>query len=59
MYIFYNKKEIINKINELKKLNNVNRIYYAVKANYNYDILLTIANENIGFECIDQMKLLY
>ena len=53
--------EIINKrITQLKDLNSIDKIFYAMKANNNKDVLLSIIDNNLGFETvsIDEVRFL-
>ena len=56
--MIYNLEIINNKIELLKKISSVDRIYYAMKANNNLDVLKTINECNFGYECvsIDEVK---
>lgn len=59
---FYNLNRIAEKCSNLKnKISSVDRIYYAMKANNNSDILKTVYNSGLGFECvsIDEIKKVY
>ena len=48
----YNLEVVKEQITKLKTLSSINKIYYAVKANNNVDILKTIKDHNIGFETV-------
>ena len=51
LYI-YKKSEIKNSIKNLKSIKSVNQFFYAVKANNHKDVLETIYDEKLGFECV-------
>jgi len=48
----YSEKVIRNQINKLKVLTSVSKFFYAVKANFQKDILKLLYNEGFGFECV-------
>ena len=48
----YNLDIIKQKISELKTLSSIDKIYYAMKANNNIDIIKNIINHNLGFETV-------
>ncbi|MBL6991184.1 MAG: bifunctional aspartate kinase/diaminopimelate decarboxylase [Bacteriovoracaceae bacterium] len=48
----YNQQTIKDSISELKQLKAVDKIFYAMKANFNPQVLETIYNQGIGFECV-------
>lgn len=48
----YDKETIERHIQELRSIGSVDRIFYAVKANYNADVLNTIYGSGLGFECV-------
>jgi len=50
--IVYNKQSIIDSIKKLKKISSIDRLFYAMKANYNPSILNLIYENGIGFECV-------
>jgi bifunctional diaminopimelate decarboxylase / aspartate kinase len=56
----YNCDIITDKINTMKReLSVISKIYFAMKANNNKDLLYTIANECIGFECVSINEIEY
>ena len=50
--IVYNKQSIIDSIKKLKQISSIDRLFYAMKANYNPSILNLIYENGIGFECV-------
>lgn len=48
----YDRESVIRAANNLKGLKNVERILYAVKANFNADLLRTLYALGIDFECV-------
>jgi len=55
---FYNLKTIGYKCELLKKkLNKVDQVFYAMKANSNHEVLKEITSRNIGLECVSQMEI--
>ena len=60
LYI-YKKEDIKEKCNKLKsKLGTkINKFYYAMKANYNKDILKIIIDEGFGIECVSLYEIKY
>jgi diaminopimelate decarboxylase/aspartate kinase len=48
----YHRKTLREKADELLKLHSINRLYYAIKANPHPVILQTLAEKDIGFECV-------
>ena len=49
----YSKNKLINNCKKLNtKLKNVSKIFYAMKANNNLDVINTIISENINIECV-------
>ena len=55
----YNFDTIDSKINILKKLSSVDKIYYAMKANNNSDILNKINKSGLGFETVTLDEILF
>lgn len=57
MYV-YATKQIESNIAKLKSLKNINRIFYAMKANFNTNILKLVIANGLGIECvsIDELK---
>lgn len=56
----YNLQFIKDQINFLKsKLPIVKKIFYSMKANNNNNIIKTISNQNIGFECVSYNEVNY
>ena len=54
----YNLDIVKNKINVLKDLTSIDRIYYAMKANNNESILLTILKSGVGIETVSINELI-
>ena len=54
----YNLDIVKNKINTLKELSSIDRIYYAMKANNNESILLSILKLGIGIETVSINELI-
>ena len=50
--IVYNKQSIIDSIKKLKQISSIDRLFYAMKANYNPSILNLIYENGVGFECV-------
>jgi len=48
----YDRQTLINKANELLKLQAIDQLFYAMKANSNPEILKTFYDKGIGFECV-------
>lgn len=48
----YNLDVVNSKINDLKNLTSIDKIYYAMKANNNTDIIKNIINQQLGFETV-------
>jgi bifunctional diaminopimelate decarboxylase / aspartate kinase len=48
----YDRDSVTEAAHSLLKLKNVKRILYAVKANFNADLLRTLATTGIDFECV-------
>lgn len=48
----YSKDELRANTKALKKLNSVDRFFYAMKANANAEVLEVFYNEDLGFECV-------
>ena len=49
----YSKNKLINNCKNLNtKLKNVSKIFYAMKANNNLDVINTIISEKINIECV-------
>ena len=55
----YNLDIIQNKINTLKTLSSISKIYYAMKANFNIDILNKIIDNNLGIETVSIDEIYY
>ena len=55
----YDLNNIEQKINILKKINKIDKIFYAMKANHHKNIIETMANNNIGFECVSAQEVNY
>lgn len=49
---YYNRTIINEQINKLKELSSVTDIYYAVKANFNKEIIKYLIEKNIGLETV-------
>jgi len=45
------------KIHELKQITSINRIFYAMKANANAELLKIIADEGLSFECVSKPEI--
>ena len=50
--IVYNTQSIIDSIKKLKQISSIDRLFYAMKANYNPSILNLIYENGVGFECV-------
>ncbi len=48
----YDSQSVRDAARSLKNLKNVSRILYAVKANFNPELLRTLAKEGVDFECV-------
>ena len=48
----YNLEVVNNKIKDLKNMSSIDKIYYAMKANNNIDIIKNIINQQLGFETV-------
>jgi diaminopimelate decarboxylase/aspartate kinase len=48
----YDRDSVIEAATNLKKLHNVDRILYAIKANFNEDILRAVDSVGVDFECV-------
>jgi len=48
----YDKASLIQAVDRVKGLEAINRIFYAVKANDNTEILKCFYEQNLGFECV-------
>ncbi len=48
----YDRDSVIEAANSLLGLKNVSRILYAVKANFNVELLLALAEAGVDFECV-------
>ena len=46
----YNKQSIVDSITKLKQISSIDRLFYAMKANYNPGILNLIYENGVGFE---------
>ena len=59
--IVYNKKSIIKSIAKLNEIESIDRLFYAMKANFNPEILQIINEHGLGFECVStgEIKHLY
>jgi bifunctional diaminopimelate decarboxylase / aspartate kinase len=59
-YYYYDLNIIKNNVNRLLDMKSIDKVYYAVKANFNPVILKYLSNYNIGFETvsIEEIKLL-
>ena len=59
--IVYNKKSIEESITKLKEIESIDRLFYAMKANFNPEILQIINEYGLGFECVSigEIKHLY
>ena len=55
----YDLNNIEQKINILKKINKIDKIFYAMKANHHKNIIKTMADNNIGFECVSVQEVNY
>ncbi len=53
----YNKETQDDKAKELKSLESIDEIFYAVKANANQNILRNLNEHGIGFECVSRQEL--
>lgn len=52
----YDQATLEQSASHLLKLNAVNHIFYAIKANSNADILKTFYAQGLGFECVSQQE---
>ena len=50
--IVYNKTSIKKSITKLKEIESIDRLFYAMKANFNPEILQIINEYGLGFECV-------
>ena len=59
--IVYNKKSIEKSITKLNEIESIDRLFYAMKANFNPEILQIINEYGLGFECVStgEIKHLY
>ena len=59
--IVYNKKSIKKSITKLNEIDSIDRLFYAMKANFNPEILQIINEYGLGFECVStgEIKHLY
>lgn len=48
----YDRETVRDAARRLKSLANVNRVLYAVKANFNAEVLKTLDEEGVDFECV-------
>jgi diaminopimelate decarboxylase/aspartate kinase len=48
----YDKSTLVQKAESLLRLQAIDQLFYAIKANPHSDILKTLHNENVGFECV-------
>lgn len=55
----YSKSAIETAIEHLRRLSSVDRLFFAVKANHNADVLRTIEGVGVGFECVSLAELDY
>ncbi len=59
--IIYDKYTIENSIKKLKKIEAIDQLFFAMKANFNSEILGIIYKSGLGFECVSigEMKYLF
>ena len=59
--IVYNKNSIEKSITKLNEIESIDRLFYAMKANFNPEILQIINENGLGFECVStgEIKHLY
>lgn len=55
----YSKDQLARNIAGLKSLKNVDRVFYAMKANCNKELVQTIAASGVGIECVSIEELKY
>ena len=55
----YNRDIIDERITQLQSVTNVNQFYYAMKANYNIEIIKFIISRGLGIECVNLGELYY
>ena len=55
----YNNDIIQQKIDALKQISSVDRFYYAMKANFNINILKQIIDSDLGIECVNIKEIHY
>ena len=55
----YDLNNIEQKINILKKINKIDKIFYAMKANHHQNIIKKMAENNLGFECVSLQEVQY
>lgn len=48
----YNQESLLNNVKQLQSLTAIDKIFFAMKANSNTEILKLFQNEGIGFECV-------
>jgi len=48
----YDRETIKRRATDLKQVKAIDQLFYAMKANYNKEVLQTLHNEGIGFECV-------
>lgn len=53
----YDKQTLIERAHQLTALASIDRLFYAMKANPNTDVLKTLYEQGIAFECVSQEEL--
>uniref|UniRef100_A0A914W2L6 Orn/DAP/Arg decarboxylase 2 N-terminal domain-containing protein n=1 Tax=Plectus sambesii TaxID=2011161 RepID=A0A914W2L6_9BILA len=53
----YSKRAIVEAVTRLRQLSSVDRLFFAVKANHNDDVLRTVESLGVGFECVSLAEL--
>ena len=53
----YNLKLVKERAGQLQKLNNIKRVFYAMKANWHEAVLTLLYQMDFGFECVSQGEL--
>jgi bifunctional diaminopimelate decarboxylase / aspartate kinase len=55
----YHKETVLDRVLSLKKIKALDQIFYALKANYHAEILKTIRQNSLGFECVSLEEVFY
>ena len=57
--IVYDSESIINSINTIKSQSAFSKVFYAMKANFNPELLKLISKHGVGFECVSPGEVKY